>query len=105
MRKRILRRTREIFNYVPELKQFIFPFLKKVSLDECSGVRESLSLELGVLIQMCNTEEVDIWLFPIMRSLLCDRDRATKMATIGGLWTIYEKLGDNAITEALNPII
>jgi HEAT repeat protein len=95
----------EIAETVPEIRSRLFSILKKASRDESSNVRESVGGSLSLLAARCGKEEVEMCIFPVMKMLLCDRDRATKMSVIRSLGVIYEKLGPDAITDALSPII
>ncbi|KAH9387152.1 serine/threonine-protein phosphatase 2A regulatory subunit A [Nematocida major] len=105
VRRSIVERTPEILKEAPHTKNKILYIIDKASCDRSPGVREIVPNILSVISEIITKEDVALFISPIIKRLLVDEDQKTKMETIGKLKTLYSKLGTDAVTDALTPVI
>ncbi|KAI5189287.1 serine/threonine-protein phosphatase 2A regulatory subunit A [Nematocida sp. AWRm77] len=105
VRKAMVRQTESIVRTVPSTKEKILYFLDKASKDKSSQVRQLIPNVLSQISDLLTKENMHAYVLLIIRRLLTDEDRETKMETISRLRGLYAKLGSEAIAEMLTPVI
>lgn len=105
VRRSIVEKTPEILSEAPKTKCKILYIIDKAASDVSAEVRESVPKVLSKISESLSKEDVEMYVSPIIRRLLVDEDRKTKMETISRLKTLYSKLGPTAIGNALSPVI
>jgi len=105
VRKSATEEIPEVFAKVPKSKQHLLVIVERASRDRSPKVRQSVPEVLSKISETMTKEELETHVLPIVRKLLVDEDRSTKMETVSRIRVLYTKLGSEAVTEALTPVV